>query len=423
MEEKITKTTIDRLAIGATVFDTEVAGFHARRLPSGKVSYGFRYRTADGKRPMISLGLHGSITPDQARTLAKKRAGEVADHKDPASARDAAREQAKIDETKKVDVILDQHIEHHVNKLKSADTVISAFRRSVRPAIGNVLIYDVKREDIIDLLDDVEEENGPVQADRTLAYIRKAFNWYMIRDTKFVSPIIKGMNRTDASERRGKRILTDEEIRDIWIASETCATRNDIRVPACTAQFVRLLFLTAQRRTQVARWHVDQIDRTGWMETGSYVYGEGWIVEAGDYKNGETQLLPITEAMREHLKREAGFLVSSDDGKAPMGGFSKVKLAIDAELQTMRERDGRKAIPKWTFHDIRRTARSIMSRYTNSDIAERVIGHVIPGVRGVYDHYDFMKEKREALEKLAVHVLGVVHADPHKVVPLRASGG
>ena len=56
----------------------------------------------------------------------------------------------------------------------------------------------------------------------------------------------------------------------------------------------------------------------------------------------------------------------------------------------------------WMLHDLRRTARSLMSRAgVSADIAERVLGHVIPGVRGVYDRHSFLDEKRDALERLA----------------------
>ncbi len=40
----------------------------------------------------------------------------------------------------------------------------------------------------------------------------------------------------------------------------------------------------------------------------------------------------------------------------------------------------------------------------SSDIAERVLGHVIPGVRGVYDRHEYLAEKQDALDKLAVLV-------------------
>jgi integrase len=54
----------------------------------------------------------------------------------------------------------------------------------------------------------------------------------------------------------------------------------------------------------------------------------------------------------------------------------------------------------WSYHDLRRSCRSLLSRTTSSDIAERVLGHVIPGVRGVYDRHEYRDEKLTALEKL-----------------------
>ena len=57
---------------------------------------------------------------------------------------------------------------------------------------------------------------------------------------------------------------------------------------------------------------------------------------------------------------------------------------------------------RWTLHDLRRTARSLMCRAgVPTDHAERCLGHVIGGVRGVYDRHDFRDEKAEAYAKLA----------------------
>ena len=84
MRVKITKRVVDALVPDDTVSDTEVKGFVARRLPSGTVTYGYRYRDRGSRQRWLPLGLHGSITPDQARELAKQRAGEVASGHDPA---------------------------------------------------------------------------------------------------------------------------------------------------------------------------------------------------------------------------------------------------------------------------------------------------------------------------------------------------
>src|SRR5262249_58436828 len=59
-------------------------------------------------------------------------------------------------------------------------------------------------------------------------------------------------------------------------------------------------------------------------------------------------------------------------------------------------------LPDITLHDLRRTSRSLMSRAgINSDIAERCLGHVIGGVRGIYDRHEYHREKRRAFEALA----------------------
>jgi integrase len=56
----------------------------------------------------------------------------------------------------------------------------------------------------------------------------------------------------------------------------------------------------------------------------------------------------------------------------------------------------------FVIHDLRRTARSLLSRAgVQSDVAERLLGHVIPGVKGVYDRHSYGEEKAQALEQLA----------------------
>jgi integrase len=90
-----------------------------------------------------------------------------------------------------------------------------------------------------------------------------------------------------------------------------------------------------------------------------------------------------------------GNLVFTHNGRRHIGGFSKFKAKID-KLS---------GVTGWTIHDLRRTARSLMSRAgVNADIAERAIGHVINGVRGVYDRHEYLEEKRAAFEALAKEI-------------------
>jgi integrase len=98
-----------------------------------------------------------------------------------------------------------------------------------------------------------------------------------------------------------------------------------------------------------------------------------------------------------------------NDGRAPINGFAKVKKALDREITRIRAAAGRPAMEGWCLHDLRRTARSLMSRAkVPSDHAERVLNHVIGGVRGIYDRHDYADEKRAALEALAALVTRII---------------
>jgi len=392
LRQKITKSAIDDLPKGEFIADKEIKGFIARRLPSGSVSYGLQYRAPNGKRRWLGLGIHGNVTADEARRLAKKRAGEVADKRDPAAEEKAARNVA----VNTVDAVLDAFIDIYIaeNGLRSANAIKSAFDRLVRAEIGKESIYSLTRSRITTVLDKIAHDSGPVMADRVLAYLRRAFNWQMARDEQFNSPIIKGMARTKPSERKGKRILDDQEIRDVWTALDRLDLGKD--APDCYPRYIRSILLTGLRRTEVSRAHRGEIN------------GNAWIVPPERMKHKLPHLVPITPALAALFGDRDEFLFSSDDdGKRAFSGYSKAKKALDRMIAKMRKTEGRKPMPHWTLHDLRRTARSIMSRYATPDIAERVIGHVIPGVRGVYDLYEYVDEKRAALEKLADHVSAV----------------
>ena len=96
---------MDALRPGDIIADTEVKGFVARRLPSGVVTYGLRYR-ASGRQRWFALGTHGKVTPDQARRLAKKRTGEVADDRDPTAERETERAKAIAASVNTLDYLL-----------------------------------------------------------------------------------------------------------------------------------------------------------------------------------------------------------------------------------------------------------------------------------------------------------------------------
>ncbi|WP_436434890.1 hypothetical protein, partial [Enterococcus faecium] len=71
----------------------------------------------------------------------------------------------------------------------------------------------------------------------------------------------------------------------------------------------------------------------------------------------------------------------------------------------------------WILHDLRRTGRSLMSRAgVRSEISERVLGHQIIGVEGVYDRHDYIEQRAHALKKLAALVARIINPPANNVV-------
>jgi integrase len=379
--------------------------------PSGAKSWAYRYRV-DGKSRKLTLGtlLVGTAHEDaegelpalsvsEARQKASAAAVRVQRGGDPIFER--KRKAARAKNT--VNTLLDAFVADHVSGLRSGDQVERAFNVYVRPRIGTKSIYDLKRSDMTSMLNDIKERHGPVMADRVLAYVRKAFNWQMVQDDEFKSPIVRGMAKTKPGERSRKRVLADDEIRDLWAALEKFAG------PSCYPRYVKSLLLAMTRRNESSEMHADEIE------------GDLWTIPAERYKNKRDHVIPITPALRSLIgEKPKDYVFSTTDGEKPFGGLSRCKDELNRIIAGIRKAEGRPAMKQWQLHDLRRTGRSLMSRAkVDSDHSERCMGHVIGGVRETYDRYEYLEEKRAAFEKLAGLLATILNPPADNVVALR----
>jgi integrase len=277
-------------------------------------------------------------------------------------------------------------------KLRGWSAVKSAFDRLVLPAIGKVAIHDLTRRHVADMLDKAVETSGPAMADRTRAYLRAALAWHEARDESFnLSRCIVRSGRCAAANARS-RVLSDDEIRALWPVLGEQGTFGAL---------VKALLLTAQRRTEVAGMSLSEIGEDGI-----------WLIPVERYKTGRPHAVPLSKAALELIQaqREVNGFVFPSSAKVGLTSFARGKAAIDKAI----------SLPHWTLHDLRRTARTLMARAgVRPDISERVLGHVIAGVAGVYDRHSYEAEKRDALEKLAALVDRIVNPPPANVLPLR----
>ena len=153
---------------------------------------------------------------------------------------------------------------------------------------------------------------------------------------------------------------------------------------------------------------------------------EVWTIPAARHKSKKDFELPLSKTAAELLAavpkiaRKPGW-VFTHDGNRPIGGFSKFKRAFDkAMLAELRDLDSKAKLPGWVVHDLRRTARSLMSRAgVPPRHAEMALGHVVAGIEGVYDRHRYLDEKRAAFEALAAQVDRIINQQD-SVIPIRA---
>jgi integrase len=401
------------------------AGFGVRVTAGGTKSFVLFHRV-NGRKYLETLGRWdenpqgGTLTVRDAIVAADKLAKALKSGKreDPRPERTRRLQDGDQPGGKKVSDILDQFVERYVKKeakLRSAKMIEDQLERLVKPRIGKLPIHGedrIRRSHVVDMLDEIADEHGPVMADRVLAYIRKGFNWYALRDDEFEPPVIRGMARTKSKERSRKRVLADDEIRDLW------AGLDKVTEPVCFAPFVKSLLLCATRRNESSDMHSTELD------------GDIWTIPGERYKNKLDHVVPLTPAARaligekpKKVKGNAWFVFSTTAGEKSFSGFSKSKRDLDAKIAEIRKREGRALMPAWTFHDLRRTARSLMSRAkVPTDHAERCLGHVIGGVRETYDRYEYLDEKRAAFEALAGLVALILNPQSN-VTPLKRAEG
>ena len=371
------------------------AGFGVRVTAGGTKSFVLFHRV-DGRKYLETLGRWdanaqgGTLTVRDAIVRADKLAKDFKNGRREDPRPERTRRLQDGDRPGGLDVagLLDRFVDRYLKKeaqLRSAEMIEATFDRLVKPAIGKLGIYEIRRSHVVDMLDDIADESGPVMADRTLAYVRKAFNWHATRDDEFTPPIVRGMARTKPNDRKRKRILSDDEIRDLWKALGT--------MEGCYPAFVKTLLLTATRRNECADMHSDEFD------------GNLWTIPAARYKTKLDHVVPLSEMAHALIGKPKGYAFSA--GARPFNDFTRAKLALDKVMAAIQGAP----LENWTLHDLRRTARSLMSRtkVVTADHAERCLGHVMGGVRETYDGYEYLDEKRAAFEALAALVSRILN--------------
>lgn len=416
---RITKRSVDALECPAGkdrafLWDEALSGFGVAAFPSGKKVYVAQFRK-DGRSRRISLGEHGRLTPDEARSEAKKLLGAVEGGADPIAKR---RQERAVRTFRQVaDEFLTLHVETK-RKSRTYEEYRRLLNLHVYPAIGSKRIVDVRRVDVARL--HAALIKMPVIANKALAVISSAWNWAAAREeVSSVANPAKGIERYP--EERRERFLTSDELarlgdtlRDaetvglLWRADKSnpnskhapkAENRRVVLDPFAIAA-IRLLILTGARLREILDLQWSQVD----LERGMAFLPTSKTGRKTLYLSAAAQAVLATIP---HIEGNPHVIAGRDaaprsDLKRPWDSVTKA-----AGLSGLR------------LHDLRHSFASIGAGASlGLPIIGKLLGHSQPATTARYAHLD-ADPMRRAVDAIGATITGAMDKASNTIVPLK----
>jgi integrase len=348
--------------------DQKVTGLRLRVGAGGTKTWIFRARTGD-RTINKKLGTYPGMNLSEARTAALKVIAAIA-------------RGGSAEAVERTFGALAKHWIEKVAQRKNNSWQYQERRLELHilPTWRDRKIVDIRRADVRALLDGLE---GVVLPNRVLALVKTIFRYALSQDWIDFSPA-EGIRKPQI-ERERDRVLTMSDLAQIWKAAEL------LGYPF--GPYVRILILTAQRRTEVASMRWEDLDLDASM----------WTIPAADTKGERRHFVPLSTAAVQVLKPlpRLGVHVFTTDGRTHMTNYAKLKT----RLETFLAANGGE-LAAWRFHDLRRSAATHMVRLgIREEVVGRVLNHALKGVTArVYALHSYAPEKRQALASWAEEV-------------------
>ncbi|MGR0187224.1 tyrosine-type recombinase/integrase [Azospirillum aestuarii] len=425
---KLTTKTVENAktpvpGIQTDLFDASMPAF-GLRVGERRKTWFIIYRHC-GKQKRHTLGHFPTMQLGQAREAAGKALQMVERGEDPAAEKVSAKAAAAAAQDHKTATgflpdsfgsLASIYIEQECPSLRRGTELERIINREVQPAWKDRPATDLRRRDLTALLDPMIAAGHIQKAHKVREVIVRIVNWAVDRGdleaNLLVSPS-RGRKRSGILRREKRdRVLSAEDLAAVWAGCDSLS--------GPFPSIVRVLLLTGQRREEVGAMRWAEVDLKAGL----------WTIPADRYKTGIVHVVPLTDPVKKIIQsqhRVSDDFVFATQKDSHFSGYSKCKARLDAKVAAKRSKAELPDIDGWTLHDLRRTLRTGLSELKiGSDIAERVIGHVIGGVRGVYDRFAYLDEKRDALERWANKVHSIVTPPPASNViqlhPTRSAG-
>ena len=373
------------------VWENGRTGLGVRVSPKGRKSWVFMYRFS-GKARRMGLGVYPAVSLASAN-VKHARAKELLEKGTDPGAQQVERKRAELAAETVADLI-EEYLEKWARPRKrSAHEDERILRKDVLPVWGKRKAKEIRRRDVINLLDEIVERGAPIQANRTLGVVRKMFNFAISRDMVDATPV--AMVKAPAKENQRDRVLSVGEIRTLWKGLDKAPMSEGTKL------VLKLELVTAQRKGEVVGATVSEFDLEECV----------WTIPAERSKNGQAHRVPLSP-LALALIQEARELAGDSPWLFPSPSVSGTirPRSINYGL--------RKLLPLISVdnvvpHDLRRTAASFMTSLGISRLTvSKILNHVETGVTSVYDRHGYDAEKRHALEAWAARLEEILSGKP-----------
>jgi integrase len=399
MAKKLTAVAVENLKPGTTrqeIADGGALGLYLVIQASGVRSWAVRYRRpGSGVNAKLTLGRSPPITLAKAREMASAALAEVAEGRDPGDGKKARKAEAVERDRDTIAARFEQYFEAHCKKKLRERTwkkIRGVFANDVLPAWGPKSVHDVRRRDVIDLVERIAETR-PIQANRALMMLSKFFRWMMGRDIIVASPVAGVAMPTKEKDR--ERVLSDPEIVRFWPACD--------QIPLPYGDIYKLLLLTGARRQEIAEMQWPEVDEPA----------RTWTLPAERSKNHRARITPLSRQAFDIIAKQPR-VAGSPYVFIRRTAHTHVKPLLDAAMRPDE---------RFVIHDLRRTAASGLQKIgTDVAVTEKILGHeggVFAGITKIYQTHNYLEEKRAALQMWANKIDALVKGEAAgKVVPL-----
>ncbi len=372
-------------------------GLYIRVTPNGVKTWVFRYQF-NGRARRLTLGNYPGISLADARERHAQAMQKLQKGADPGV--EAQEAKGKLRATPTMTDLVHELWETELKKKRSGAETLRLLKKDVIPLWGKHKVSEIKRRNIVLLLDGIIKRGSPITRNRVHSALTRLFNFAAERGVIEDSPCTRIRKLAEMSR---DRVLSDTEIMLLWEALDLDHKKIDMFLT--TKMALKLILLTGQRSGEICGMTWAELDAENRM----------WNIPAQRMKNGVLHIVPFT-AMTWSVIGQARQLFGDDRDYVFPSANREGPITPHALSRAILRHWPEMGFEKpFTPHDIRRTVRTgFGSLGIDEFIAERVLGHKLQGMLAVYNRHSYVQEKLAVFQRWEAKLMGIFNNNPNK---------